>query len=440
MLILDDNNTNYDVKNYKLSDKNNSALFHKLNYKYKNENFVKILLENIPLGVLLLDNNFNILICNSHIEHITGIKKKSLLNNNLLLFFPFFNEEFYFVQSFNFKESKLNNNNFNSTTYHIFKNKNGENKKIENTFFPIYYNNSYCILFIIKDISKTMYIKDLKRRFNKKNLSIKKMEQVDKVKTDFFTNIIHELKTPINVILAAVQLLNMDINHNVDLCESKKRDYYNSIYQNSLRLIKIINNLIDITKIDSGYFKLNLGNHNIVSIIEEITLSVANYIEDKSISLIFDTDIEEKIMACNPDIIERIILNLISNSAKFTNSGGKIIVSVQDKKNFVQISVKDNGTGIPKDELNKIFNRFLQVDKSLYRNKEGSGIGLSLVKSLVQLHGGTIKVISEYGSGTDMLINLPVNLVNKNNTLSKSKHLTKTSVEKINIEFSDIYK
>lgn len=77
------------LKIIKLSDKNNSALFHKLNYKYKNENFVKILLENIPLGVLLLDNNFNILICNSHIEHITGIKKKSLLNNNLLLFFPF---------------------------------------------------------------------------------------------------------------------------------------------------------------------------------------------------------------------------------------------------------------------------------------------------------------------------------------------------------------
>lgn len=207
--------------------------------------------------------------------------------------------------------------------------------------------------------------------------------------------------------------------------------------QNCYRLVRLVNNLIDISKFDSGYFKLNLHNHNVVNVVEDITLSVADYAKNKGIQLIFDTDIEEKEMAIDLDKIERIILNLLSNSIKFTDKGGQILVSLIDKDNKIQISIKDNGVGIPKDKLNVIFERFGQVDKTLARNKEGSGIGLSLVKSIVDMHDGTIKVLSEFGNGSEFIIELPVRLVEEEQV--SDGRLYESKVEKINIEFADIY-
>ena len=209
--------------------------------------------------------------------------------------------------------------------------------------------------------------------------------------------------------------------------------------QNASRLLRLINNLIDITKIDSNYFNIDLQNCNIVSVVEDITLSVAQYVENKDIQIIFDTDSEEKIIACDPDKIERIILNLISNSIKFTEVGGCIIVDIHDKQDKVIISVKDTGIGIPKEKLKVIFNRFAQVDKSTTRNHEGSGIGLSLVKSLVEMHEGIIEVKSKYGRGTEFIIELPVKLLNEEGIVKKNKNIKHDKVERIHIEFSDIY-
>ncbi|MEQ8199093.1 MAG: ATP-binding protein [Clostridiaceae bacterium] len=140
-------------------------------------------------------------------------------------------------------------------------------------------------------------------------------------------------------------------------------------------------------------------NCNIVNIVEEITLSVAEYIKSNHLNLIFDTDIEEKIVACDLDKIERIMLNILSNAIKFSDLGGNIFVNIYDGKKFITITIEDTGIGINEDKLNIIFDRFRQIDKSFTRN-EGSGIGLSLVKSLVEMQGGTILVESKYGAGT----------------------------------------
>jgi signal transduction histidine kinase len=187
----------------------------------------------------------------------------------------------------------------------------------------------------------------------------------------------------------------------------KLNKYLSIMKQNSYRLIKLINNLIDISKIDAGYYKINLCNCNIVSVVEEITMSVAEYIQDKGMKLIFDTDTEEKIIACDPEKIERIILNLLSNAVKFTDAGGSIYVSVNAGTDKVKVSVRDTGICIPGEKLEKIFERFVQVDKSLSRNHEGSGIGLSLVKSLVEMHGGNIKAFSKIGLGSEFVFELP---------------------------------
>lgn len=266
---------------------------------------------------------------------------------------------------------------------------------------------------------------------------LNEMLEYQKLRVEFFANISHELKTPLNLILSAVQYIELVHNKNFNLHDFSK--YTNIIKQNSYRLVRIVNNLIDITKIDSGYFQIHTENYNIVELVEDICLYCASYINSKNLELIFDTETEEKIISCDALIMERIILNLLSNAIKFTPSGGRITVNIYDKDNEIQISVKDTGIGIPENRQELIFERFIQVDKSLSRNHEGSGVGLSLVKAFVNLHNGNIKVNSKVGYGSEFLITLPVATNNKDIKIFSDVTPYEFRSEKINIEFSDIY-
>ncbi|MEG0775388.1 ATP-binding protein [Clostridium sp.] len=268
------------------------------------------------------------------------------------------------------------------------------------------------------------------------------IEEYDNLKTQFFSNLSHEFKTPLNIILSSIQLIE-SMHLNASHCKTYKSlsKYMAMMKQNSYRLLRLINNLIDITRIDTGFLKIHFSNHNIVAIIEDITMSVANYADSRGIEIIFDTDIEDKVIGCDPDCIERIILNLLSNSIKFTPSGGRIFVSIFDKKDKISISVKDTGIGIPPDKIDIIFDRFRQVDTSLHRACEGSGIGLSLVKALVvEGFKGNIYAESASGKGTEITIELPVLLVPEDDFVEINNLKDNMDrVQRINIEFSDIY-
>jgi two-component system, sensor histidine kinase and response regulator len=265
-------------------------------------------------------------------------------------------------------------------------------------------------------------------------------EAANEAKSMFLANISHELRTPLNIIMSTNQMLRLYLRNN-DLDKEKVEKKVNIQVQNCYRLLRLVNNLIDITKMDSGHFELIKRNGNIVQVVESITMSVVEYIEDKGISLIFDTDIEEKQMYFDPDAIERIVLNLLSNAIKFTPTGGDISVELQSIDDGVRIFIKDSGIGIDAEKVSLIFERFKQVDELLTRRHEGSGIGLSLVKSLIQMHGGSIKVQSEYQKGTEFIIELPESREEeKEHYAVGSVYDDKQRVvEKINIEFSDIY-
>ena len=263
------------------------------------------------------------------------------------------------------------------------------------------------------------------------------MEKALEAQEEFFANISHELKTPLNVIFATGQLINMYCNSgSLDEKKDSIIKYIDSIKQNSYRLSKLINNIVDLSKIKAGFFELNLSNKNIVEVVEEIVMSVTNFIEIKCLNIIFDTDTEEKIIACDSEKIERVVLNLISNAIKFSDEGGEILVDIKDKNEFVEISVKDNGIGIEANHLEMIFDRFKQVDKSLSRNAEGTGIGLSLVKSIVELHGGHVYVESEFGKGSKFTVRLPSRNVSHENVIYTNK--VENKKESIQVEFSDI--
>lgn len=292
------------------------------------------------------------------------------------------------------------------------------------------------------DVTERKRIEELQKSVENERKRLNEIEEYDKIKTEFLSNISHELRTPINVIFAALQMHEL----NSKKCPYKNKSqfcykYDNVMKQNCYRLLRLINNLIDITKIDTGFFNINKVNYNIIELVEDITLSVADYTENKGLSLIFDTDVEEKIIACDPEKIERIILNLLSNAVKFTPRGGSILVDIKDGMDKIRISVKDTGKGIPKEKIDSIFERFVQVDKSFTREHEGSGIGLSLVKALVEFHGGSISVKSQEDQGTEFIIYLPCKLedAHYDDENLKCEKIGENRIEKINIEFSDIY-
>ncbi|MEW9121452.1 MAG: tetratricopeptide repeat-containing sensor histidine kinase [Thermotaleaceae bacterium] len=293
-----------------------------------------------------------------------------------------------------------------------------------------------------------MKAKELKK-INKKLLEItqeneellKNTLECDRLKTEFFSTMSHELKTPLNIIFSTIQLMHyIYLQSNMVDMEKNFSKYLHILKQNSYRLLRLINNIIDITRLEAGYMQLNFKNYNIVSLVENITLSVGSYIESKGMRLIFDTDIEEKLLSCDADKIERILLNLLANAVKFTESNGCIEVNIQDNGDTIGIVVKDTGIGIPREKLDVIFERFRQVDGSLTRNREGSGIGLSLVKTLVEAHGGSIAVESELGKGSIFTIVLPVKTQEMNGMVAEETAVSiEMNVERIHIEFSDIY-
>lgn len=270
---------------------------------------------------------------------------------------------------------------------------------------------------------------------------INELRYYNKLRMEFFTNLSHELRTPLNVIFSSLQVIEGTFNNsnNNEIDSNKTNKYLNIMKQNCYRLIKLMNNFIDISKIESGYFSLQLQKTDIINVVESIVLSVADYIKSKGISIIFDTEVEEKVISCDPNIIERIILNLLSNAIKFTPAGGSITVNTYYRNDSILISVKDTGIGIPIEKQDAIFQRFVQVDKSLSRNREGSGIGLSLVKALIELHQGDITLLSNPNEGSEFIIRFPVESLTYDEASVTDRNLNENKDEVIKMEFSDIY-
>lgn len=315
-------------------------------------------------------------------------------------------------------------------------NLNKEITTVQNTSTYFIYEGEPTILSIIHDITSEREVQKLKKDVEKNIELLNESRELNRLITEFLSNIAHELKTPLNVIFSAIQVIGLYKNYTKEEFVNKQDKYLKIMKQNCYRLTRLINNLLDMSKLDSGFLKLNTYNRNIVTLVEDITSSVAPYVESKNINLIFDTDVEERIIAVDPEKIERIILNLLSNAIKFTDSYGQIYINITNDEDYVLISVKDTGIGIPKDKLEMIFERFGQVNKSFRRNCEGSGIGLYLVKSFVELHGGKINIESNLGFGSNFTIQLPAVTVAEE---YKGDSIYEANTEKVNMEFSDIY-
>lgn len=424
---LYDNETNkyYQVAKWVYTDKNNNTL-----------GTVGISIEitdKIKLRKNLENNEKNFLDIAEHIEEVFFIRDRT----KMLYISPSFEKVFgdspdklykdadrfsEYIDAEEFDKARING--FGEVFDSILRLRSNKDKWIWAKFVPIKDENGKVIkrVGIVSDITKKKEIEN----------------ELDNLRMDFFTNLSHEFRTPINLILSCVQLLNLKLDNLDRETQEYYSKYINILNQNSLRLLKLVNNLIDTTKLDAGYYNYNPKNYDIISFVENICMSVSAFVERNNLSIIFDTDCEEKEIAFDLAYMERIILNLISNAIKFNKPNGKIEVNINCENN-IKISIKDTGIGIPQEKLECIFGRFEQVNKKLTTEQEGSGIGLSLVKSLVEIQNGTIIVNSKIGEGSEFTITLPDRLVE--DTVS-DESITKQTIENVNImdvEFSDIY-
>ncbi|KRQ87849.1 Sensor histidine kinase TodS [Caloramator mitchellensis] len=314
-----------------------------------------------------------------------------------------------------------------------------ENIKIKEKFLFI------MIIIIIILVGALTYVVSLivlnkfysvKVQIDEKERQLKESIELDKIKSEFFANVSHEFKTPLNIIFSSAQLLEKQIENYEPSIRENSLKYIKMIKQNSYRLNRFINNLLDVSKLESGLVDVSLQKVNIVEVIEDITNSVIEYAKINNKEVIFDTNTEEKFILIDVDKLERVLLNLLSNAIKYTRDGDSIEVVLYDLGNIVEIKVKDTGIGIPKDKLEEIFEKFKQVEPIFRRTREGSGLGLFIVKSLVNIMGGEIIVSSEFGIGSEFIVKLPVVEDTTQNVGINNNELI--TADKITTEFSNI--
>lgn len=290
----------------------------------------------------------------------------------------------------------------------------------------------------VDENSKIFYIHDISAINENKEIKkvLEEYLEEEEIKKEFFANISHELKTPINLISTALQMNQIYLGENNLNGIDKNRKI---IRQNCLRLIRTINNFIDANKISEGYMIPDLKIHNIVELVENVSIASNKYIQLIENTLIFDANQEEIYVNCDKEMITRIILNILSNSVKYGKRGGNIKVTVGIfKYEYVMIKVQNDGLEIDKETMPYIFDKFTKLNKAFNRLKEGSGLGMFLTKALVELQNGTIKLRSN-NKGNEFIILMPRIVKLENKEVIHEEWEINPLEEKIDVEFSDIY-
>ncbi|WP_010249859.1 sensor histidine kinase [Acetivibrio cellulolyticus] len=403
----------------------------------KSEERYRSLLELLPEAVFLHDRE-NVLFVNQLGVRLLGLENKQ--QGLEISLFDLFGEENY--HSFLLEMDEIVKNGRQVAFEQTVLNSN-KCFKVEFVTTPHIADDKHVFISVIRDLAQMKKIKEMEKSVVENKRLLKEITEKHKMKTDYFTNLSHEFRTPLSIMLCTLKIMESfcKLEENLNDQKEKMAQYIASVKTNSYRLFKIANNFLEIAKIDSGYGELKLKNYNIVSIVEKVTMSVWEYTRNRRISLMFDTDTEEIILACDIDKIEMIVLNLLSNAIKFTREGGQIEVNIFNHKQHVLISVSDTGIGIPEDKLDLIFERFKQVDNSLAKDYEGIGVGLSLVKALVEMHGGNIEVESSLGVGSTFKVLLPKRILPDEPYFDNSEidaEIERSIDEKVYIELSNV--
>jgi signal transduction histidine kinase len=236
------------------------------------------------------------------------------------------------------------------------------------------------------------------------NLAIanQRLRELDRMKSEFFANITHELKTPLAMILAPLELMLDSIPGAPEV----QRSTLQAMFRSGIKLLKLIADLLDLSKLEDSRLRLRTDEHDLVSYLRGLLAQIRPLAQRKAIQLHFESNVERSIVVCDLERIERVFINLLSNATKFTPPQGNIWLAVQDAGDRIRVEVRDDGIGFSADMAERVFERFFQVDMAGTRKHGGTGIGLALAKELVELHGGRISAASEEGRGATFTVEL----------------------------------
>lgn len=302
-----------------------------------------------------------------------------------------------------------------------------KNKKISVAIEEVPKQNN--LLIVVRDLEIE---KQMEAVYN--NLQI--IKERNKFKTEFLIRASSNMKKPINTIFEINKLLD---NKKEIYNYNGIRTYTRTVRQNSYRLKRLLNNIEEISNIEAGIHFRDYKTYNLVDYLEKLVELCRDYTKQKGLDISFESNKREVLVYIDKDIIERILLNILSNAIKFTESGGKIIVLLTVDKKDVTIGIKDNGSGIPSNKIDFIFENFEQVNRSLSRTAEGTGVGLYLVKKLALLHHAKIKVNSKIGCGSKFEVILKDNFLESTKENRSNIEDFIIDKESIDLEFSDIY-
>ena len=276
----------------------------------------------------------------------------------------------------------------------------------------LFYIRHRGILKLTKEFQATQIKLEEEREIQKERVEATRMHELDLMKIKFFTNVSHEFRTPLSLIISPLDSLIKE-NGNSD-----QKNQLMMIKRNGRRLLNLVNQLLDFRKMEFKELKLNLKKGNIIEFIKDVSFSFNDLADQNGIRYVFESEINSLTTKFDHDKIERILFNLLSNAFKFTAAGGHIsvLLEVTDATNGVdgcsllEIKVVDTGLGISEEKQEKIFERFFQVDLPENLLNQGSGIGLSITHEFVKMHGGEIKVESEPGNGSCFIVRIPINI------------------------------
>ncbi|CAN2250663.1 sensor histidine kinase ResE [Bacillus vallismortis] len=227
--------------------------------------------------------------------------------------------------------------------------------------------------------------------------------RLDKLREDFIANVSHELRTPISMLQGYSEAIVDDIASS----EEDRKEIAQIIYDESLRMGRLVNDLLDLARMESGHTGLHYEHINVNEFLEKIIRKFSGVAKEKNIALNQDVSLTEEEMMFDEDKMEQVFTNLIDNALRHTSSGGSVSIEVHSVKDGLKIDIKDSGSGIPEEDLPFIFERFYKADKARTRGRAGTGLGLAIVKNIVEAHNGSITVHSRIDKGTTFTFYIP---------------------------------
>ena len=236
------------------------------------------------------------------------------------------------------------------------------------------------------------------------NIRTKDLVAANKHKSEFLANMSHELRTPLNAIIGFSEIMGQEMFGELN---NKQKEYVNDIANSGKHLLSLINDILDLSKVEAGRMELHQTTIDMNHIIPEAISIVNELAKNRNINIIYSTIENLKHLIADERKIKQIILNLISNAIKFTPENGSITIKTEDKEKYLEVSITDTGIGISPEDQKKLFQSFKQVGTDITRKAQGSGLGLALAKQFVELHGGRIWVRSEINKGTSFIFTIP---------------------------------